>query len=111
MGTKPALANRAHFAGIFIIALVTLAYQILLTRLFSVMLHYHFAFAGISLAMLGLTIGAQAVYLDENRFSPDRLEEELAKAALGFSVSSVALALWFLYCPLILPEKFVLLTL
>ena len=43
--------GRYYFA-IFILATTTLSYQILITRFFSVMLYYHFAFAAISLAML-----------------------------------------------------------
>ncbi len=41
-----------YCGAIFILALATLSYQILITRFFSVMLYYHFAFAAISLAML-----------------------------------------------------------
>ena len=53
--------GRYYFA-IFVLASATLSYQILITRFFSVMLYYHFAFAAISLAMLGLTRGAMEVY-------------------------------------------------
>ncbi len=101
MTSTAAARQHAHFVGIFIIALAVLAYQVLLTRLFSVMLYYHFAFAGISLVMLGLTIGAQHVYLHAERFSVGRLEEEWAKAALRFSLSSVLLVMWFMYSPLL----------
>src|SRR6476646_6430684 len=51
-----------YYLAIFVLAAVTLSFQILITRFFSVMLYYHFAFAAISLAMLGLTRGAMAVY-------------------------------------------------
>ena len=51
-----------YYLAIFVLASATLSYQILITRFFSVMLYYHFAFAAISLAMLGLTRGAMEVY-------------------------------------------------
>ena len=51
----------------------TLSYQILITRFFSVMLYYHFAFAAISLAMLGLTRGAMEVYNKPERYAPERV--------------------------------------
>ena len=57
MPASPRIPGRCYFA-IFILATATLSYQILITRFFSVMLYYHFAFAAISLAMLGLTRGA-----------------------------------------------------
>jgi MFS family permease len=103
MSAISAPANRARFMGIFIVALVAVAYQVLLTRIFSVTLYYHFAFAGISLAMLGLTIGAEKVYLGAGRFSPERFDEEWARAALGFSITSVLLVIYFLCVPLVLP--------
>lgn len=93
--------QRTHFIGIAIIAFCVIAYQVLLTRIFSVMLYYHFAFVGISLAMLGLTVGAQRVYYFKERFSPDRLEAEWAKAAIGFAVSMIGLTLGFIYSPLV----------
>jgi hypothetical protein len=53
--------TRYYFA-IFLLAASALSYQILITRFFSVVLFYHFAFGAISLAMLGLTRGAMEVY-------------------------------------------------
>jgi hypothetical protein len=101
MTDTPAPANHARFIGIFIIALVAVAYQVLLTRIFSVTLYYHFAFAGISLAMLGLTIGAEKVYLLTKRFGPEQFNAEWARAALGFAITSVLLVVYFLCAPLI----------
>ncbi len=101
------LPDRRYFVGIFTLALTALSYQILLTRIFSATLYYHFAFAGISLAMLGLTLGAERVFLQSERFGPARMASEWAKAAIGFAVSSVAVVLWFLYAPLVLPDSLV----
>jgi hypothetical protein len=101
-----ATRNRAHLIGIFIVAFAVLAYQVLLTRLFSVMLYYHFAFAGVSIVMLGLTIGAERVYLHAQKFSTERLEIEWARAATRFAVSSIAIVFWFIYCPLLVPPSF-----
>ena len=39
-------------------------YEILLTRIFSVTLWYHFAFMVVSIAMFGMAVGAMRVYLD-----------------------------------------------
>src|SRR3979490_3314433 len=67
----PKIPGRYYFA-IFVLASATLSYQILITRFFSVMLYYHFAFAAISLAMLGLTRGAIEVYNKPDRYVPQR---------------------------------------
>ena len=53
------------YAGLFLIALSSLAIQIILVRLLSVITWYHLAFFSISTAMLGMTVGA--VYLARAR--------------------------------------------
>ena len=46
--------NRSILPEIFIVSLASLAYEITLTRIFSISLWYHFAFMVISIAMLGI---------------------------------------------------------
>jgi hypothetical protein len=53
--------SRFTYAGLFLVALATITHQILLTRIFSVTMWYHFAFVAISIAMFGLTAGALLV--------------------------------------------------
>lgn len=55
-------------------------YEILLTRIFSVIMWYHFAFMAVSVAMFGMTVGAMIVYL-----MPARLKEQRLNTALGLS--------------------------
>src|SRR5262249_53632819 len=56
-------------------------YEILLTRIFSVTMMYHFAFVALSLAMFGMTVGALIVYLAPQYFTSDRLADRLSTAA------------------------------
>ena len=49
------------YIGLFLVTMTTLLYQMLLTRIFSVTMWYHFAFVAVSLAMFGLTAGAVIV--------------------------------------------------
>jgi hypothetical protein len=80
------LPTRSTYAGLFLVALATLTYEILLTRIFSVTMLYHFAFVALSLAMFGMTAGALAVYLAPAVFTPARLREHLAVASLAFPI-------------------------
>ncbi|MFH1288594.1 MAG: FUSC family protein, partial [bacterium] len=57
--------------GIFLVSLTTLFYEILLTRIFAVVIYYHFASLAIALALLGLSIGAVFYYLTQGYFSKD----------------------------------------
>jgi hypothetical protein len=74
------------YAGLFFVALATLMYEILLTRIFSVTMLYHFAFVALSLAMFGMTAGALAVYLAPGVFTADRVRRHLALAAVAFPI-------------------------
>ena len=72
-----------------LVAGCTLALQVLLTRVLSAVLAYHFSFLAISLALLGVGAGALAVYLRGSWFEGP-LEALLARWA---AVLAVALAL------------------
>ena len=75
------------YVGLFFVALSTLTYEILLTRIFSVTMLYHFAFVALSLAMFGMTVGALVVYLLPSLFPTNQLRERLALVAVLFPIS------------------------
>src|SRR6266849_327324 len=102
----PRIPGRYYFA-IFVLASATLSYQILITRFFSVMLYYHFAFAAISLAMLGLTRGAMEVYDRPDRYAPERVATEFARHASRFAITGVGAMVAFLCMPLVIPGAYV----
>ena len=64
-------------------------YEILLTRIFSVTMWYHFAFVAISIAMFGMTVGALVVYLAPAWFPPASVKRQLASAASLFPIITV----------------------
>jgi SAM-dependent methyltransferase len=107
---SPRILGR-HYLAIFVLAAATLSYQILITRFFSVMLYYHFAFAAISLAMLGLTRGAMEVYGKPERYAPERVGMEFARHAAWFAITGVGAMIAFLCVPLVIPESQVLVAL
>jgi hypothetical protein len=80
------LRKPAFLAGVFLITFAVLILQIVQTRLLSVMAWYHLAFFAISVAMLGMTIGAVWVYLRRHRFLTDRLATDLSQFALATAV-------------------------
>jgi len=90
---------RAVYAGLFLATLATLMFEILLTRIFSVTLWYHFAFVAVSVAMFGMTAGALAVYLLPRWFPADRTRESMAWSAAAFGVTLVAGVLAHLALP------------
>ncbi len=83
-------ASAGTYAGLFAVSLSTLMYEVLLTRIFSVTMWYHFAFVAVSVALFGMTVGALLVYLLPDRFPADKAKERLSLFALLFSIAIVA---------------------
>ncbi|UCF05232.1 MAG: hypothetical protein JSV33_15145 [bacterium] len=75
------------YIGMFLIAFSTLALEITLVRLLSVVTWYHLAFFSISTAMLGMTAGAVKVYLKRDVFGGEKKAREVTKACLYFSAA------------------------
>ena len=92
-------ARAGTFTGLFLITLATLTYQLLLTRIFSVTMYYHFAFVAISVTMFGMAVGALVVYGRPAVFTIERLNARLAQASLGFAITIVASFLAHLWLP------------
>lgn len=77
------LKKPAFLAGVLLITFSVLVFQIVQTRILSVISWYYLAFFAISVAMLGMTSGAVCVYLRRDRFLPDRLATDLSRYALA----------------------------
>jgi hypothetical protein len=75
------------YIGTFLIAFSTLALEITLSRLLSVISWYHMAFLAISTAMLGMTAGAVTVYLKPSWFTAEKLRHTLGKCCLAYALS------------------------
>src|SRR5215469_7376738 len=86
IGMKPTART---YAGVFLLTLATLMFEVLLTRIFSVTMWYHFAFVAISLAMFGMSVGAIIVYLFQRYFTPERTQEHMARSAMFFALAVV----------------------
>src|SRR5438270_999902 len=84
LATPAAMASscdRAVLAGVALSSFAALLLELALTRLFSVVLFYHFAFLAISIALLGLGAGGVCAYLAKARLA--RLETRTLLARLS----------------------------
>jgi len=93
--------ERGLAGALFLVTLATVMFQVLLTRIFSLTMWYHFAFMAISMAMFGMTVGALAVFLRPAAWSDAALLPGMGRSALLFAVSMVAVILLhtFFYVP------------
>ena len=87
--SQQTVLKRLDYVGLLKVTLATLMYEILLTRIFSVITWYHFAFLAISAAMFGMTVGAIVVYLRPAYFNRERIRFHLSVSSLLFSISIV----------------------
>jgi len=86
-------------AAIFLVSANLVLWEILLTRIFSTILYYHFAFMAVSVSMFGLTAGAVAVFLSPP--SEEKLTPRMGLLA-GLTAAVTALAISVqLYIPLV----------
>ena len=69
VSASDASRDRVLMAGIALTSFAALLLELALTRLFSVVLFYHFAFLAISIALLGLGAGGVAAYLGKQRLT------------------------------------------
>ena len=97
---KEVIMKKQTYAGLFMVALSTLMYEILLTRIFSVTMWYHFAFMAISIAMFGMTVGAILVYLFPKYFTQERAKYHLALSSFLFAMSIIFSFLTHLSIPI-----------
>ncbi len=76
------------YAGFLLFSLSTLTYELLISRVMSVVAWYHFAFMAICLALFGMTVGAVIVY-KYKEFLLKQLHRALFYSSLIFSVSLI----------------------
>ncbi|HSA89999.1 MAG TPA: hypothetical protein VLF42_08900 [Burkholderiales bacterium] len=88
--------------SLFAVAMATLMFEILLTRVFSLTLWYHFAFMAISIAMFGMTVGALIVFLRPAAWPQAKLPSAMGRCALAFALTMAAAV--FLHVYLFLPN-------
>ncbi|HEY9787938.1 MAG TPA: hypothetical protein V6D17_21295 [Candidatus Obscuribacterales bacterium] len=93
--------GRAAYGGLFLISLSCLMYEMLLTRIFSATLWYHFAFMVVSFAMFGITIGALIVYLNPARYPVAATKKGLADNSVRLAISMLVSFLLYLAIPVL----------
>ncbi len=85
------------YLGLSFTTLATLILELSLTRIFSVVFYYHFAFLAISIALFGLGAGGVFSYVISSR--PGNLYAKLGALGLSASASVIVALLLILFAP------------
>lgn len=95
-GGRPPLV---YLAGIGLVSFAALLLELSLTRLFSVILFYHFAFLAISIALLGLGAGGVFAYLRRDWLARHETRALGGRLCLANAITTVAILEIVLHVP------------
>jgi hypothetical protein len=91
MSLRPA----RHLAGVALVSATLLMTELALTRIFSVVMYYHFAFLAISIALFGLSASGVFAYVARRRLDRYSTDALLSIESLVYAVTLIV-ALFFL---------------
>jgi predicted membrane-bound spermidine synthase len=77
------------FAGISVITMSVMVFELALTRIFSATMYYHFAFLAISLALFGSGASGVFIYIIQRKLAVIRTGEWLGLAAQLFAITTL----------------------
>jgi len=91
----PEHPDKRHLAGVALISCTLLMTELALTRIFSVVMYYHFAFLAISIALFGVSASGVCAYVLRRRLERWSTDQLLAWTALVYAACTIV-ALFFL---------------
>ena len=86
--------SRRHLAGVALISATLLMTELALTRIFSVVMYYHFAFLAISIALFGVSASGVYVYVMRRRLDPHDTDTLLSHQSLIYAASTIVALFW-----------------
>jgi len=88
-------------SGVCLISMTVMVLEVTLTRLFSVILYYHYVFVVVSFTILGLGVGAAYIYRSRLRlWSPAKFFRNLTVYSWVFALSILLSIIWIREVPL-----------
>ena len=91
--------TRHLLIGIFLISMGALALEVVLTRIFSVTMWYHFAFLAISMALMGSATAGVFIYFFPQLSKPGTAQMWIGRASVALAVTVPAVFLIYLRIP------------
>jgi hypothetical protein len=89
--TTPA---RRHLAGVALLSAALLMTELALTRIFSVVMYYHFAFLAISIALFGVSASGVFAYVMRARLDRHATDDLLSWQSLIYAISTIVALFW-----------------
>src|SRR5262245_65693485 len=83
------LPSARHLAGVALISATLLMTELALTRIFSVVMYYHFAFLAISIALFGVSASGVLAYVLRRRLASRSVDALLAVQSLISAAATI----------------------
>ena len=81
-------ADRTLLAGVFLICFANMLLEVVITRLFSATMFYHFTFLAVALALFGIAASGVYVFVAGERLAVD-VRGEMARATRRFAIGAL----------------------
>src|SRR3954451_22523950 len=86
--------SRRHLAGVALVSATLLMTELALTRIFSVVMYYHFAFLAISIALFGLSASGVFAYVARRRLDRYATDTLLSTQSLVYAATTIVALFW-----------------
>src|SRR4051812_10066779 len=83
-----------HLAGVALLSATLLMTELALTRIFSVVMYYHFAFLAISIALFGLSASGVFAYVARRRLDRHSTDTLLSVQSLVYAATTIVALFW-----------------
>src|SRR3954468_9537753 len=83
-----------HLAGVALVSATLLMTELALTRIFSVVMYYHFAFLAISIALFGLSASGVFAYVARRRIDRYATDTLLSTQSLVYAATTIVALFW-----------------
>jgi len=83
-----------HLVGVALISATLLMTELALTRIFSVVMYYHFAFLAISIALFGVSASGVCAYVARRRLELHSTDALLSAESLIYAVTTIVALFW-----------------
>src|SRR5258705_13461392 len=92
--SRMSLPSARHLAGVALVSATLLMTELALTRIFSVVMYYHFAFLAISIALFGVSASGVFAYVFRARLERYTTDDLLSRQSLIYAVATVVALFW-----------------
>src|SRR3954452_8278546 len=86
--------SRRHLAGVALVSATLLMTELALTRIFSVVMYYHFAFLAISIALFGVSASGVFAYVMRGRLDRHATDDLLSRQSLIYAIATIVALFW-----------------